>query len=95
REIRRRTGMSQRVLAAAAGVTPATVARIEKGRMEPTFDLLQRIARGAGTGLHVEVSAIDPDEQKAKRQARMLTHEQRLKQNDHISRIRIAGTKRA
>lgn len=95
REIRRRAGMSQRALAVNAGVTPATIARIEKGRMEPTFDLLQRIARGAGISLHVAVSALDPDEAKAKRQSQMLTDEQRLRQNDHLSSLRIAGVKGA
>ncbi len=95
REIRRRAGMSQRALAAAAGVTPATIARIEKGRMEPTLDLLQRLARGAEIGLRLAISAADPDEAKAKRQAQTLTDEQRLRQNDHLSRLRIAGINRA
>lgn len=95
REIRRRAGLSQRTLASKAGVTPATIARIEKGRMEPTLDLLQQIALGAEVSLNIEVSVLDPDEEKAKRQSRLMTHEQRLRQNDQLSRLRIAGTKRA
>lgn len=92
REIRRRGSLSQRALAAKAGVTPTTIARIEKGRMEPTLDLLQRIARGAGLSLRLAISPADPDEKKAKRQAYLLTDEQRLRQNDDLSRVRIAGT---
>lgn len=94
REIRRRSGMSQRTLAAKAGVTPATIARIEKGRMEPTFELLQRIARGAGMSADVSLSSLDPDEEKAKRQARMLSDEERLRQNDHLSRLLVTGLRR-
>lgn len=95
REIRRRAGISQRTLATQAGVTPATIARIERGRMEPTLDLLQRVARGAGVSFDIDVSVLDADEEKAKRQSRMMTHEQRLRQNDQLSRLRIAGIKRA
>lgn len=95
REIRGLGGLSQRALAAKAGVTPATIARIEKGRMEPTLDLLQRIARGAGMSLRLAVSASDPDEKKAKRHSQMLTDEQRLQQNDRLSRLRTEGATRA
>lgn len=87
--------MSQRALAAKAGVTPATIARIEKGRMEPTLELLQRIARGAGMNADVSLSSLDPDEEKAKRQSQMLSDEERLRQNDHLSRLRLTGTERA
>lgn len=91
RGIRRRAGLSQRALAARAGVTPATVARIEKGRMEPTLDLLGQLARGAELSLQVTVTAPDPDEKKSKRLSRMLTDEQRLRQNDRLSRLRTEG----
>lgn len=89
KEARRRSGMSQRALAAGAGVTPATVARIEKGRMEPTLDLLRRIVRAAGLELRAEVAAADPDERKAKLQAKRLTPEQRLEQNDALSHFAL------
>jgi transcriptional regulator with XRE-family HTH domain len=83
--------MSQRELALRARTSPATVARIEKGRMEPTLDLLARLARAAGAELRVTVAAPDSDDVKARAQARKLNPEQRLRQNDHLSRLRAAA----
>lgn len=85
RELRRRAGLSQRALARLAGVTPATVARIEKGRMEPTLSLLTRIVRATGYDLRVTLAERDPDERKARLHAESLTDEERLRQNDHLS----------
>ena len=45
RELRRRRGITQRMLAEAIGVTPAYLSALEHGRRgKPTFELLQRIA---------------------------------------------------
>jgi transcriptional regulator with XRE-family HTH domain len=88
RDARARGGLSQRALAARAGVTPATIARIEKGRMQPTLALLERIARAAGFSLTVALEQPDPDERKARLAARALTVEQRLRQNDRLSALR-------
>lgn len=46
--------MSVRRLAAAAQVSASTVHRIERGRMHPTVDLLERLAQAAGARLRVE-----------------------------------------
>lgn len=91
REIRRRTGLSQRGLAVRSGVTPATIARIEKGRMEPTLALLERIARGARLEIEVGMRPFDPDEHKARIAARSLTDEERLEQNDALSKLAVAA----
>lgn len=88
REVRRRTGWSQRRLAAAAGTTPATIARIEKGRMEPTVALLERIVRAAGFHLSMAIAEVDPDEAKARAASRHLSVEQRLRQNDRLTAMR-------
>lgn len=47
---RARTGLTQRDVAAAAGVPRATIAQIESGRRQPSFPLLYRILV-EGTGL--------------------------------------------
>lgn len=44
---RLRRGMSQRDLAHAAGIRPATIAEIESGRRQPSWPLLCRILAGA------------------------------------------------
>lgn len=54
RAARRRAGMSQRDLAAAAGVPQPTVARIESGAVSPRADTLGRLLRAAGHEIHVE-----------------------------------------
>ena len=59
REARRRAGISQRVLAARAGVSPSTVARIERGRMEPTFDLLTKLVDACDRELRIRITEID------------------------------------
>ncbi|MBO1756863.1 helix-turn-helix transcriptional regulator [Allobranchiibius sp. CTAmp26] len=47
---RARTGLTQRDVAAAAGVPASTIAQIESGRRQPSFPLLFRILV-EGTGL--------------------------------------------
>lgn len=45
RQLRRRKGVSQKVMAEAIGVSPAYLSALEHGRRgKPSFDLLQRIA---------------------------------------------------
>lgn len=73
-----------------AGVSPATVARIEKGRMEPTLDLMTRLASAAGLDLVVEIREPDADERKERIAARSLSHEERLEQNDNLSRLAVS-----
>jgi transcriptional regulator with XRE-family HTH domain len=50
---RARAGLSCRQLAARAGVTGSTVARIERGEMEPTVAMLDRLTAAAGSVLVV------------------------------------------
>jgi transcriptional regulator with XRE-family HTH domain len=51
RRARRIADLSQRELAAAAGVAPSTVGKIEAGRLVPSFALFQRLV--AVAGLHL------------------------------------------
>jgi transcriptional regulator with XRE-family HTH domain len=53
KQIRSRSGLSQRALAAAADVSPSTIARIERGRLEPRLDLLLRLVDAAGLSLRL------------------------------------------
>lgn len=51
---RRRAGLTQRTLAARAGVPPSTVARIETGTLDPRIGTVERILRACGHALEVE-----------------------------------------
>jgi transcriptional regulator with XRE-family HTH domain len=54
RAARRRSGLTQRQLAAAAGVPQATVGRIETGSVSPRAETLIRLLGAAGHELSVE-----------------------------------------
>ena len=54
RAARRRAGVSQAELAARAGTSQPSVARLEKGQVSPTVISLDRIARALGTELVID-----------------------------------------
>src|SRR5688500_7932339 len=54
-EVRQESGLSQRALAARAGCSRSTIARIESGDMDPTVTMLARIA--SATGCQLELRA--------------------------------------
>lgn len=54
RELRGARGITQQVLAERAGVSVEYVSRLERERLSPTLDGLERIARGLG----IEPSAL-------------------------------------
>lgn len=93
RELRRRAHLSQRRLAALAGVSPATIARIEKGRMEPTLDLMSHIVTATGLQMAISIEEPDRDERKAQLAARSLTNEERLRQNDGLAKLAVSALK--
>ncbi len=51
RQARRRAGLTQRELAARAGVAQSVVGRIESGAVIPRVDTLDRLLAAAGQGL--------------------------------------------
>ncbi|MEO6468654.1 MAG: helix-turn-helix transcriptional regulator [Acidimicrobiia bacterium] len=59
REARRTANLTQRELAERTGVSPSSIARIERGRMEPTFEMLQRLVEGCDQELLIQVRPID------------------------------------
>ena len=58
-EARRRAGLTQRRLAALAGVSQPTVARIESGVTEPTVALMDRLVEACGLDLRVSITERD------------------------------------
>jgi len=84
---RRHAGLSQRGLAAATGVSPSTIARIEKGRMEPTLALLSRLVEACG--LELRTSVVEP--RLPIRDRTPLSVEERLRENDRLTALYRLG----
>jgi transcriptional regulator with XRE-family HTH domain len=53
RRMRRNAGLSQRALAAKAGVAKTTIDRIETGALDPTIGTLLKLAAATGAGLAI------------------------------------------
>lgn len=51
RDARRRAGITQRQLSAKAGIPQETIARIERGRVNPRVTTLDRLLEACGLGL--------------------------------------------
>ena len=51
RAARQRASLTQRELAATAGIPQETIARIERGRVDPRVGTLDRLLEGCGYGL--------------------------------------------
>jgi transcriptional regulator with XRE-family HTH domain len=64
REARTQAGLSQRALAARVGIAQSEIARIETGRQEPSFDRLERLVRGAGFDLRIELVPHDDHDER-------------------------------
>lgn len=55
--LRRKAGLTQAELADRAGTTQAMISRIESGRGNPTYELLERIATATGRPLRLTLGA--------------------------------------
>lgn len=60
REARERAGVSQRELAARAGVAQSVVGRLEAGLSQPNVSTVERLIAAAGFQLHAELRAPAP-----------------------------------
>jgi transcriptional regulator with XRE-family HTH domain len=61
REARRRADMTQRELAARAGVSQPLVARIEGGTVDPPFERLLELVRACSFDLEIHIVPLDED----------------------------------
>lgn len=76
---RRRAGMTQRELAAAAGVPQATVGRIEAGTVSPRADTLFRLLHATGHELFVDRRLGEGIDRSLIRDRLRLTPEERIR----------------
>jgi transcriptional regulator with XRE-family HTH domain len=75
-------------LADAAGVSPSTVHRIERGRLAPTVEMLERIL--AATGLRLEL-ATEPDSRSVAGLGRAIAGDLRHDPDDRMTPVRRAA----
>jgi transcriptional regulator with XRE-family HTH domain len=78
REARRRAGLTQRQLAARAGVSQPTIARIEGGEVNPSLERIVELVRAAGFDLDIRVVPLDEDALALAEQNLSRTPEERL-----------------
>ena len=77
-EARRQSGLTQAELARRAGVPQSTVAKIERGRRDPSLSTLERLVRAAGLELRVQLAPRDDHDLQLIDLMLDLTPEQRL-----------------
>lgn len=65
RRLRQAAGMTQAQLASAADVADATISRIERGRLVPSVELAQRLAKALDLGVDDLVGPTLPEPRKA------------------------------
>ena len=78
-EARRQSGLTQADLARRAGVPQSTVAKIERGRRDPSLSTLERLVRAAGLELRVQLAPRDDHDVQLIDLMLDLTPEQRLR----------------
>lgn len=78
RESRLRSGLSQRRLAELGGIAQPTVARIESGVIQPSFERLLELVRACGLDLDVRVVPLDEDAWTVARRGLALTPDERV-----------------
>jgi transcriptional regulator with XRE-family HTH domain len=78
KESRLRAGLTQRRLAELAGLTQPTVARIESGVIQPTFERVVELVRACGLDLDIRVVPLDEDAWTVARRGLELTPDERL-----------------
>lgn len=91
RDARRRAGLSQRQLAERAHTSQSVVARIEKGRVEPSLDLLLRLVRACGLDLRMHVEPHDFHDERLIEAALARPPEERLQAVANISAFAAAA----
>jgi transcriptional regulator with XRE-family HTH domain len=78
REARERAELTQRQLAERADKAQSEIAKIERGRRDPTFSTLERLVRAAGFDLRIQLVPHDDHSEQLIRAMRELSPDERL-----------------
>jgi transcriptional regulator with XRE-family HTH domain len=85
REARSRAGLTQRALAERAGKAQSEIAKIERGRRDPSVSTLERLVRAAGFDLKIELVPRDEHDERLIEDYLRLTPKQRLAAADDFN----------
>lgn len=91
REARRRAGITQEELARRVGTTQSAVARLERGRTEPSVRRLRTLARACGLELGVSLTPVDDSDWGVALANLDLSVDERVRQHQAALRFARAG----
>jgi transcriptional regulator with XRE-family HTH domain len=94
KEIRVRAGLTQRQLAERAGKSQSEIARIERGRQDPSLTTLHRLARAAGFDLRIGLAPHDDHDEVLIRSMLSLAPKERLDALEEESAFFASVTRR-
>jgi len=84
REARRRAGFSQRELARRGGVSQPHIARIERGAVDVSFELVRRLVRECGFDLSVGLFPLDDSNWSVARSNLRMSVDDRARSNQNL-----------
>ena len=91
REARRRAGLTQAELALRVGTTQSAIARVERGRTEPSVQRVREIVRASGLELEVRLAPRDDSDWSVARANLVLDADERVRQHQAALRFARAG----
>lgn len=95
REARRRAGVSQTELARRVGTTQSAIARLERGKTEPSLKRIKEILRALGLDLRVGIVPLDDSNWMDAKANLDLDVDARVRQNQRILRAARGARKQA
>jgi transcriptional regulator with XRE-family HTH domain len=91
REARRRAGLTQAELAAKLGTTQSAVARLERGRTEPSYSRVTEAVRACGLSLIPRITELDDSDWSIASTNLLLDHRERVQRHQAAVRFVEAG----
>jgi transcriptional regulator with XRE-family HTH domain len=91
REARRRAGITQAELARRVGTTQSAIARIERGRTDPSLDRVRTMVRACGLDLGTTLAPADDADWSVARSNLVLSVDERVRQHQAALRFARAG----
>lgn len=91
REARRRAELTQAELARRVGTTQSAIARLERGRTEPSLERVGQLLRACGLDLNVQLLPVDDSNWSLAQANLALDVDARVRQNQAVLRFAREG----